>query len=271
MKILQVFILTFFNFWIYAQDSLNLNVITKIDQVSKLIEVDKMGQIYLVTDDHSLLKYDAEGKFLKSFNENSLGAIYSVDVSNPFQPMLYFDEYQTVIVLDRSLSEMYRFNLAALNLIQVNAIGMSTDNMAWFYDPNSFKLKKINRSTTVELESPDLSGILDASFQPSSLRELNFNVYLNDPEKGIMVFDNFANYIRTIEVVGIKNFRIDHSKLYWLDTTLNLKSIDLKSFKEYALDLKKSNVSMEHLKDLIIYQDKFLLQLDHYILICAKL
>jgi len=232
----------------------------KIELKSRFVEVDKMQQFYVVCDDHTLKKFSASGEFLKSFNENSLGEISSVDVSNPFQPLVFYSEYQTAVVLDRSLSELYRFKLSDLNFTQIDALALSSDNMLWLYDPNQFKLIKFESNGSVNLESPDLTMILENSFFAKSLREAEFKVFANDPENGMLIFDNFGNFIQKLSITGIDYFQVTGNFLNWIDAEKKLHRIHLKTYREQVSPLEELGLNDKDLLQLCIMPNAYLLR-----------
>jgi hypothetical protein len=255
---------------LYAQDTASLLLIKKLEIKTRFVEVDRLQQIYAVTDDHTLMKFSASGEIPKSFNENSLGAISSVDVSNPFQPMVFYNEYQTAVVLDRSLSELYRFRLSELNFTQIDALALSSDNMLWLYDPNNFKLIKFESNGTVNLESPDLSMILETSFFPKNLREAEFKVFASDPTNGMLIFDNFGNFIQRISILDINYFQVSGNFLIWMDADYQLHRMHLKTFREQISPLRDLGINTDKLLQLCVMPEHYLLRYSDSIEIVKK-
>jgi hypothetical protein len=253
-----------------AQDTLSDVLIKKIELKSHFIEVDRLQQIYAVNDYHTLMKFSASGEFQKSFNENNLGAISSVDVSNPFQPLVFYNEYQTAVVLDRSLSELYRFKLSELNFTQIEALALSSDNMLWLYDPNNFKLIKFESNGTINLESPDLSSILETSFFPKSLREAEFKVFANDPEKGMLIFDNFGNFIQRLTFNNVDYFQVSGNFLLWMDADKQIHRLHLKTFREQISPVSDLGINSSGLLQLCFMSDRYLLRYSDRIEIVNK-
>jgi hypothetical protein len=255
---------------LHAQDTASQFLIKKVELKTLFVEVDRLQQFYAVTDDHTLKKFSTSGDLLKSFNENSLGAISLVDVSNPFQPMVFYNEYQTAVVLDRSLSELYRFKLSDLGFTQVDALALSSDNMLWLYDPNSFKLIKFESNGTINLESPDLTMILESSFFPESLREADYKVFANDPDNGMLIFDNFGNFIQKLSVFNIGYFQVSGNFLIWMDADKNLHRMHLKTFREQSSPLLDLGIDSKNLLQLCILTDHYLLRYPDRIEIVKK-
>ena len=259
-----------FGLKLQAQDDLKLQLIKKIDIQSRFIEIDKLQQLYIVTDDHTLQKYSPDGELLKYFNENSIGAISSIDVTNPFQPLVYFSDFQVVVVLDRSLSEIFRFNLAELNFYQFDAVGASSDNMFWLYDPNNFKLKKIDKNRKVIIESPDLFGILEIAFSPLVLVESDNKVILHDPEFGLIIFDLMGNYLKTIKNIDAEYIQVQDSELYYLDSNHKLNSLNINNLQKKLIVLNNKEIDADNLIELKISVERLFLRYNNHIDILKK-
>ncbi|MDR7208225.1 hypothetical protein [Flavobacterium piscis] len=65
----------------------------------------------------------------------SLGKITKVDILNPLKIVLFYEDFNTGILLDNQLNKITEINFS-LNAtpIVVNAIGMSTQNQLWIYN-----------------------------------------------------------------------------------------------------------------------------------------
>jgi hypothetical protein len=259
-----------FGWKLQAQDDLKLQLIKKIDVQSRFIEIDKLQQLYIVTDDHTLQKYSPDGELLKYFNENNIGAISSIDVTNPFQPLVYYGEYQIGVMLDRSLSEIFRFKLGDLNLYQIDAVGLSSDNLLWLYDPNSFKLKKIDKNLRTVTESLDLTGILEESFLPVKLIESDNKVFLFDPDYGLMIFDLMGNYLKTIKNIDAEFIQIQDNELHYLDSNNKLNAFKISNLQKKQIDLKSKEIESDHLIELKISIERLFLMYNDRVDILKK-
>jgi hypothetical protein len=61
-------------------------------------------------------------------------------------------------------------------------------------------------------------------------------LYVNDPEKGIFIFDIYGTYARTIPVKGLDFFQVISSKIYYVKNG-QLLVYDTKSFSEEVIEL----------------------------------
>lgn len=202
-----------------------------IPVTAKYFTIDKLNQLYLVTDRNEVIKYDSKGKEVFRYNNNFLENLELVDATNPFNILLYYPDYLSIITVDRTMTEVGAFDLSALNLIQVKAIGSSNDNNIWIYDEVAFKLKKVNRSGMTIKQSVDINLQLGFSPQPTFLIERENNVYVNDPRYGIVVFTNFGEYDSVLDLKGIEKFQVFNNRLVYKIGT-QLFSYHLQSFNQ---------------------------------------
>ncbi|MEL6720508.1 MAG: hypothetical protein AAFP82_17510, partial [Bacteroidota bacterium] len=150
----------------YSYSQSTLELIQSIPTAAKSIHLDQLHQLYFVTLDNRLLKIDAKGEQQFEYSNSLLGDITLVDVTDPLNIAIYYADYQTLVLLDRNLTELQIISLFELGFGQVTAIGISNNQNIWLYDENDFKLKRINRQGKVVLESGDLSMNIGQSIQP---------------------------------------------------------------------------------------------------------
>lgn len=201
-----------------------------------LLTSDKLQQCYVVNEDNDLLKYDKNGQLLFQYNNNQLGDLKWVDVTDPFNLLLFYPDYFTVILLDRTLSITGEYQLFNLNITDVNAVAMANDNELWFFDDNSGKVRKISRAGAVTEESLNVKLLLGKNIQALNMLATRNRVFLNAPEFGILVFDNFGTYLKDIPVKGIASFQILENQLIYQEED-KLKSFHLQSFLTSEVEL----------------------------------
>ncbi len=180
---------------------------------AKTFTTDKLSQVYVVTEQNEVIKYNSDGKELFRFNNNTLGNLQHVDVTDPFNILLYYPDFLTVLTLDRTLNKTGEYDLTNLNLIEVKAIGMSNDNNVWLYDEVTFKLRKVDRKGQILLESDVLNMLLGYTPAPNFILERENLVYINNPQTGILVFDIYGKYIKTLDFKGLNDFQVFNKQL----------------------------------------------------------
>lgn len=201
--------------------------------------IDKLQQVYLITDRNEVIKHDPQGKEVFRFNNNFLEDIGKLDPSNPFNLILYYPEFLSVITLDRTMSQTGTFDLSNLNLIRVDALGSTNDNNVWLYDAIDFTLKKINRSGEVLKQSVNLNLKLGYSGNPNYLVEQSNMVFVNDPEYGILMFSNIGEYDSVLDLKGLDRFQVLGDQIvYQKETQLYAYHIQSLNQKEIKLPIK---------------------------------
>lgn len=181
----------------------------------KNFTTDKLGNVYALATNNQLVKYTPEGQEQFRYPNRTLGEASLLDATNPFHILLFFPQHQTVLLLDRTLNLMSQINLFSLGFQGVKTMGMASDGKLWVYDETSFLLKKINTDGTVVVESTDLSLAIGKPIRPVFLLEREQTVFLSDPNVGVLVFDVFGQYRKTIELQGLTSFQVMDEQLIY--------------------------------------------------------
>ena len=165
LKMMLVSWLTFSGFGSQAsaQDT-SYQLITEIKTSVEYFTTDALKNVYIFNSDNILQKYNVKGKLLFEYDQQNYGTASYIDASNPLRILVYYEEYLTATVLDRTLSELYVFNLKDYDIFQAQAITGANDNGIWFYDEWSFQLKKISQQGKIERTSDDFSQIFSEIF-----------------------------------------------------------------------------------------------------------
>jgi len=79
-----------------------------------------------------------------------------------------------------------------------------------------------------------LANLLNKNIQPNFIVEYNNQVYLNDPKVGILVFDNFGTYIKTLPIFGLTNFQVKEKYLLFVNEKNEIMTYDF-----FTLDISK--------------------------------
>lgn len=218
--------------------------------------VDRLQQLYAVDSTGLLTKYTPAGKPQFNYSNRPLGPLALVDATDPFNVLLYYPEYQTVIILDRTLSPTAELNLLSLGLIDVQVMAMGNDLHLWLYDQAAFKLYKVSPQGDIGLESGDLSLVLARPPRASQLFVRNNLVYLYTPEQGLFQFDIFGQYLRTFEIKQPGAVRLAGQKLFYLIDARTLGVYDLFSFRESSLALPEEVLNFHWEQGLLYGQEK---------------
>ena len=163
--------------------------------------IDNLDNLYIISSTGQIKKFGSKGDSIGVFNGiRNYGKLYTIDVSNPLKPLLFYKDFSNVVVLDRFLANRTSLNLRQYNILQPTAIGLSYDNNIWVFDQYDNKLKKVDESGNILLQTDDFRTLFNQSFAPQKIINDNGFVYLADSAKGIFVFDNYGTYKRKIQL-----------------------------------------------------------------------
>ncbi len=209
------------------------------------IAVDPLQQFYITTPDNQFLKFSPEGEQVFNYGDRLSGDIALVDVIDPFNIMLYYQEFENVVVLDRTLTVTGNIDLYQTEIPDIGCVGLSSDRTVWMYDPVELQLKRIGKAGAVIYESPPLFQLDGAA--PTRMMERNGQVYLLVDSVGLYQFDLFGAFIRQIELDIRGDFNIRDEKVMWwnengvhvFDLTTDRKSLlPLPIDKSLIIDLE---------------------------------
>ncbi len=164
---------------------------------ARFMTVDHLENIYVISIENEIIKYSKEGKELYRFSNDLLGDATFMDATNTFNLLLYYRDYQTVIILDRFLNPTSQFDFYEADALDTDAICMSNDQNVWLYDSPNAQLKKVNAAGEIFFESQTLLPLVQEGFNPTFMMEDNNMVYLWEKGKPIHRFDLFGKYLGT--------------------------------------------------------------------------
>ncbi len=230
-----------------SEKSVDYSLLHTLEISSPVFTTDQVRNVYTVTSTNEVIKYTPTGQIQFRYNNNTLGDLSFIDATDPFNLLLFYPDFRSVILLDRTLSETGAFDLFDLDVIDVPAVGISSDNNLWIYDDIKFVLKKIDRNGAVVQESNNLNLVLGKTLAPNFILERSNALYINDPEVGILLFDLFGNYTKTIDVKGLTQFQvIDQQLIYWQEDKIHV--FNLKSLQTRSMDLGLSLDSAQQVR-----------------------
>ena len=188
-----------------------------------ILTTDQFGFYYEVKNTE-INKYAINGKLNCSYSNNILGVIASVDVSNPQKIVVYFKDFTKVLILDNTLSPTSEvIDLTRLELDETSLVCRSYNNGIWYYDPIRFELIRKDQELETTNSSGNLANALNINIQANYLVEYNNRLYLNDPKNGVLVFDNFGTYLKTIPLYGLRSFQVKDKFLIYANVEGNIE------------------------------------------------
>ena len=189
--------------------------------------IDQFRNIYQVRFDQ-LKKLDKDGQTVFEYSNPLLGSIHSLSALDPLKLLLFYKDQAQITTLDNRLNESTAIKLIDMGLNDVQLVSQSDQDNVWVYDQATDRLYRINlNNASLSNKSLNITQLTGLENKPLQLESTYERVFLNVPEKGILVFDATGSLLQTVATKGVEHFAVSNENLYYLknDTiqALNLK------------------------------------------------
>jgi len=217
-------------------------------------QVDRPGELYVITRNGQFQKFDQDGKLLVLFkNENAPTLFDPRDGSRLFA---YYRPIQEFDYLSPAFQIVSSFRIDSAFAIQPWLMCTSGDTKLWVLDAADHSLKKLNpREQDVEIEVVIDSTLINDATEFTGMREYQNFVFILHPSKGIMIFNNLGKYIRAIDVKHLHAFHFIGEELYYV------KGNTIKFFDLFTTETRE--MSLEGIKGDLILTDQRLFAVHH--------
>ena len=211
------------------------------------LSTDPLQNYFLAGPRPEVTKYNRYGKFLFRYSNNRLGPLTWMDAPNPFNIQLFFKEFQQLILLDNTLSELNTYDLIELGYYDASAVTISFDNNLWIFDAISGELRKIDDHGNILFASDNLFYQLDTDPEPLRLVESKKYILLLDKQQGFFLFDIFGKYLRQLDIPPTPRFQLRKDLLLFEENgRLNIYNLTSRSLSVLML---KNEGSIEENKN----------------------
>lgn len=234
----------------------------KFQQKNQKVIVDGFGNIYLINNSQ-INKYKSDGTFFKTFSIKRYGDIFDVDVTNPLKIQVFYKDFQQIIFLDNQLSESNAsISLEKISYEQCGLTCSSANNSFWIFNKQNNELIRLNNDLEPFIKTGNLKRILEIDISPNFMREHNGYLYLNCPKEGILVFDIFGTYYKTIPIKNLKEFIVQNSNIIYFQngTLYEYQTQTLNTNEKKYNDTALINVFYQNNKFFKIYNDSLIVE-----------
>ena len=198
---------------LHSQKSYELLLSLQLGAVDDF-NVDQFKNIYVVNGTE-LIKYDPDAEKLYSFSQPILGDIYQVDVQNALNPYVFYRDVNRLVIVDNRLNANAEINFTEYGFLDVQFISFADQNNVWFYDQATDKIYRFNmQMKSTSNQSLNITQISGSENQPRGMISTIDQVYLNVPDKGILVFDAVCAFQKLIPVKDVVSFAVRKKQLY---------------------------------------------------------
>ena len=207
----------------------NPSICIKFAEQKSHIDIDGFGNIYIITD-NEIVKYNSAGILQKKFSTKRYGKIDFVDATNPLKILVYYKDFQQLLFLDNQLTESSAMiSIEKLGYEQTSLVCSSSNNSFWIYDKQNNELSRFDSELKSLVKTGNLKRILDVDIKPNFMQEHNNYVYVNCPNEGILVFDIYGTFYKTIPLKKLKEFNIVNGDVFYYENK-QLKQYQSKTF-----------------------------------------
>jgi hypothetical protein len=187
--------------------------------------VDRPGDIYVVTKEGQIQKFDKDGKLLVVYRHKGPPTLF--DPRDGARLFAYYRALQEYDYYNPSFEIVSSFRIDSAFAIEPWLIAPSGEKKLWVLDNADHSLKKINTvDALVEVEVIIDAALIEDATAFTAIREYQNFVFLLNPKKGILIFNSLGKHIKTIPVKGISSFNFLGEELYYQAGDI-VKFIDL--------------------------------------------
>ena len=201
------YIWLFFWFCGFSQEEFTLVFKDAIQiDAQKIYGVDTFGTMYYSTKDQTFYKKSKDT--LIAYSNFRLGEIFSADTFNPLKIKLFYKDYNTLVVLDNRLAEVFLVDFNTLQSYKnVSHLATGNDNTVWIFNQDQQNLELYNyKSNTTRFKSiPIPSNVLDLK------SDYNYCYLLT--KNHLYIFNYFGSLINKLPNTGYTKMAFGKSYL----------------------------------------------------------
>jgi len=143
------YIFFLFSFSTLAQQSIEVSFVKKTKlNIETLIGIDNFETRYYVTN-NELLKSE-KGIVLSTYSNIQLGHITSANTFNPLKIVVFYKAFNTVVILDNRLSEMFKLDFNTIQPFKdITHLTTGIDNTIWLFNQTTQQLENYDYKANV--------------------------------------------------------------------------------------------------------------------------
>jgi len=193
------YLFLFFASSIFSQEIIETTFIKKINlDVETLVSINNFGTIYYINNN---VFHKADNAKIITYNNLQLGNLETANAFNPLKINLFYKDFNTVIILDNRLAEIFKIDFNTLqDYKNVTHISTGFDNTLWIFnqDIQQLELFDYKTNTTRVQTLPVQSTVLDL--------KSNYNTCWLLTEKYLYVYNYFGSLIKKMKNNGFTEF-----------------------------------------------------------------
>ncbi|WP_370479323.1 hypothetical protein [Tamlana flava] len=191
---------------IFSQETIETESIkkTKLD-IDILVSADNFGNIYFTK---SNVLYKKGEQQTTTYNNLQLGSMFSANTFNPLKINLFYKDFNTVVVLDNRLAEIFKIDFNTLSPYKnITHISTGFDNTIWLFNQDTQKLELFDykKLKTRAQTAPVQSDVLDlkSDYNWCYLLTKNF----------LYVYNYFGSLVKKMKNDGFTSFCLSNENI----------------------------------------------------------
>ena len=135
------YILILFPFFAFAQQSIEITFVKKTElNVGTLVSIDNFETTHYLTN-NELFKTEKDN-ILFTYSNIQLNYITTVNTFNPLKILVFYRDFNTVVILDNRLSEMFKIDFNTIQPFKdITHISIGIDNTIWVFNQTTQQLE----------------------------------------------------------------------------------------------------------------------------------
>jgi hypothetical protein len=214
-----------------------------IKKTHDFISADRLDNIYVINDD-VITRYQSNGDSLLQQSFKNFGNVEVFDATQALRPVLFYTSQSLVVTVDNTLSiQNQPIDLTQWQFEQCTLLAASNlNNGFWLFDNGTLELLRTDHTYKIINRSGNISTALNIAAQPQSMKENNNRLYMYIKDVGIAVFDQYANYLKTLPINELTSFEVYGDMIYYVYKG-NLYQYDMKNFNTWQVTNNANLVS----------------------------
>jgi hypothetical protein len=194
----------------------DFTLIKAINENADFISTDLFGNLYIVNG-KKLSKFNNNGEIEKTYQNNNLGKISSIDATDPMRILLYYKDFNQVVFLDNQLAEIHAaVKLDELELEQSELVCASPDGGFWVLNFSQMQISRINKNLETANKSSVNTVFSNNSEAPKQMIYSAGKIYILFENSGIYIFDEFGAFYKKIIIDKISDMQISNGEILYI-------------------------------------------------------
>jgi hypothetical protein len=207
--------------------------------------LDQFGYQYFITNE---VFYKTKGSESFEYKNPSLGKITKVDLQNPLKIVLFYESFNSAILLDNQLNEVQKiqFSLNSTPIV-ITATGIASQNQLWIYD-------SLNQQIGLYDYLKNNYKAISTSF-PESIKQYqsDFNTfYWVDDKNNWFTCNIFGRITTKGKIPDFDYLEIINDYQYIFSKNSNLIFEDIKKKEKYKIEISEKTFEKFSYKDQIL-------------------